>query len=224
MGEALTEQIESIETSESLAAPEGVITPPAEQGELAADKTEQAPTKPGWVTLLYEVLETVALAVIIWLVVNFATARFIVEGSSMEPNFHTGQMLIVSRLAYKFGPPQRGDVIVFQYPGNLTDDYIKRIIGVPGDTIAIEAGKVLVNGVQLTEPYISTDGGLGQFKGHWTVPADSYFVMGDNRSHSSDSRSWGMLPAADIIGKAWISYWPPPDWGIIKHYRFRNIQ
>lgn len=216
---ALSDPIELIESTDGITA-EGLAAPPAEQAETPA---EQHTARTGWLPLVYEVLETVALAVVIWLAVNFATARFIVEGSSMEPNFHTGQMLIVSRLVYMFGSPQRGDVIVFQFPGNLTDDYIKRIIGVPGDTVVIENGKVSVNGAPLNEPYIAKDSGLTPFKGRWVVPADSYFMMGDNRGHSSDSRSWGLLPKKDIIGKAWVSYWPPAFWGIIKHYRFKGI-
>jgi len=189
----------------------------------AEDEEAKAAAKAGRLALAYEVLETVILAVVIWLAVNFATARFIVEGSSMEPNFHTGQMLIVSRLTYMLDEPKRGDVIVFQFPGNLADDYIKRIIGTPGDEVVIEDGTVFVNGVQLTEPYISSDPGFNHQTGRWTVPEGNYFVMGDNRGHSSDSRSWGMLPREDIIGKAWLAYWPPSDWGIIKHYRIRNV-
>jgi len=173
-----------------------------------------------WRLLVYEVLETVVLATVIWLVVNFATARFVVDGSSMEPNFHTGQLLVVNRLAYQYGTLQRGDVIVFQFPGNTTDDYIKRIIGLPGETIAIEGGNIYVNGSLLEEPYLPP--GAPMYGGEWVVPIDSYFVLGDNRAHSSDSRSWGTLEKKYIIGKAWVSYWPPEHWGIIPHYNYDN--
>lgn len=173
-------------------------------------------------SLVYEILETVVLAAIIWLAVNFATARFIVEGSSMEPNFHTGQMLIVSRLSYKLSTPQRGDVIVFQYPDNPVDDYIKRVIGIPGDTVEIQDGHVIVNGQVIAEPYLSTDVTETQ-RGKWVVPSDSYFVMGDNRPHSSDSRSWGMLSREFIIGKAWVSYWPPKLWGLIPQVSYNAV-
>ena len=219
--------MKSIETTETLTVAEGLVaspTPPAEAESPAAESVAAPDVKASWKPIIREILETVVLAVAIWVVVNFTTARFIVEGSSMEPNFHTGQMLIVSRLAYQLGgAPQRGDVIVFQYPGNLTDDYIKRIIGLPGDAVEVQDGKVSVNGVQLTEPYISAEAGFEGRPGRWTVPADNFFVMGDNRAHSSDSRTWGLLPIKDIIGKAWVSYWPPQEWGIIKHYRVKNV-
>lgn len=183
---------------------------------------ETAATKFSIWSLVYEILETVVLAAIIWLAVNFATARFIVEGSSMEPNFHTGQMLIVSRLSYKLSTPQRGDVIVFQYPDNPVDDYIKRVIGVPGDTVEIRDSHVLINGQAIAEPYLTNDTTETQ-RGKWVVPSDSYFVMGDNRPHSSDSRSWGMLSREFIIGKAWISYWPPKLWGLIPQVSYNAV-
>lgn len=181
-------------------------------------------------TLVYEVVETILLAVIIWLAVNFATARYVVEGESMEPNLHTGQYLVVSRLAYlqigdafQLGEPQRGDIIVFDYPGNPSDDYVKRIIGLPGDTVTIdEDGHVYVNGTHLVEPYIPDIAELPYRKraGTWEVPENTYFVLGDNRNHSSDSRTWGVLDERFIVGKAWVSYWPPQDWGFMPHYEY----
>jgi signal peptidase I len=166
-----------------------------------------------------EIIETILLAAVIWLAVNFATARYVVDGQSMEPNLHTGQFLIVSRLVYKFGAPQRGDIIVFDFPGNPADDYVKRVIGLPGDTVTIQAGQIFINGNRLDEPYLPDERMLPT-QGRWVVPEESYFVLGDNRAHSSDSRSWGMLPQDAIIGKAWISYWPPQDWGAIPHYDY----
>jgi signal peptidase I len=166
-----------------------------------------------------EIIETILLAAVIWLAVNFATARYVVDGQSMEPNLHTGQFLIVSRLAYKFGVPQRGDIIVFDFPGNPADDYVKRVIGLPGDTVTIQAGQIFINGNRLEEPYLPDERMLPT-QGRWNVPDGSYFVLGDNRAHSSDSRRWGMLPEDAIIGKAWVSYWPPQDWGAIPHYDY----
>lgn len=197
-----------------LAAPYWDIAP-----RPAGDSLRRRPT--GWQLLLYETLETIVLAAVIWLVVNFATARFVVDGSSMEPNFHTGQLLIVNRLAYRFGSLQRGDVIVFQYPGNTADDYIKRVIGLPGENVAIKGGKVYVNGQVLDEPYLPPDATI-LYDQEWVIPPDSYFVLGDNRAHSSDSRSWGMLGKEFIIGKSWISYWPPKYWGVVPHYSYES--
>jgi signal peptidase I len=172
--------------------------------------------------VLREIIETILLAAIIWLAVNFATARYVVDGQSMEPNLHTGQFLIVSRLAYRFGDPQRGDIIVFDFPGNPSDDYVKRIIGLPGETVTIENGHIFVNGQRVEEPYLPPDNITLPSQGRWTVPDGEYFVLGDNRAHSSDSRSWGMLEVNKIIGKAWISYWPPQTWGLLPHYDYNS--
>lgn len=163
-----------------------------------------------------EVAETLLLAVVIWLGVNFATARFVVEGNSMEPNLHTGEFVIVSRLAYMLGEPQRGDVVVLHPPTNPDQEYIKRVVGLPGDTVEVQAGQVYVNGALLDEPYISVP---TPQSGRWTVGEDEYFVMGDNRTNSDDSRKWGQkqLVAELIVGKAWLIYWPPREWGVIPH-------
>lgn len=180
--------------------------------------------------VLHEVVETILLAAVIWLLVNFTTARYIVEGQSMEPNLETGQFLIISRLSYftlgdlvELGDPQRGDIIVFDFPGNPGDDYVKRVIGLPGEEVVVaEDGRVVVNGQPIGEPYLNdafTQPYRGRF-GTWTVPPDHYFVLGDNRNSSSDSRSWGMLDESYIVGKAWLSYWPPRDWGVIPHYDY----
>lgn len=191
---------------------------------LLEEQPEQTGSKIG--PILYEIIETLLLAVVIWLAVNFTTARYVVEGQSMEPNLHTGQFLIVSRLAYmniaglSLGEPQRGDIIVFDFPNNPSDDYVKRIIGLPGETVMIDQdGSVFVDGQRIVEPYLSTES-YGNRIGTWEVPKDSYFVVGDNRNHSSDSRSWGMLAQKYIVGKAWISYWPPQNWGVIPHYEY----
>ncbi len=180
---------------------------------------------------LREAAETILLAAIIWLLVNFTTARYVVEGQSMEPNLHTGQYLIVNRLAYmqiggfKFGSVHRGDIVVFDYPGNPSDDYVKRVIGLPGETVTIDQnGQVYIDGELLEEPYLGDEGGTPyrHRSGTWTVPEGSYFVLGDNRGSSSDSRSWGMLEQKYIVGKAWLSYWPPKYWGIIPHYSYNT--
>jgi signal peptidase I len=165
--------------------------------------------------LLREVVETLLLAGVIWAIVNFASARFVVDGSSMEPNLHSGQFLIIDRLTYRFGEPERGDIIVFEYPDLPEKDYIKRIIGLPGEEVSIHDNVVYVNGSPLDEAYIITP---TSYTGTWTVGPNQYFVLGDNRNNSSDSHDWGMLDRELIVGKAWLSYWPISEWGLVEHY------
>lgn len=168
-------------------------------------------------SLLRELVETVLLAVILFLVVNVTTGRFRVRGYSMEPTLYDGQYLIVSKVTYWIHPPERGDIIVFRPPNGASDDYVKRIIGLPGETVEIRGGTVWVDGVALVEPYIAAAGGDS---GPRTLGEGQYFVLGDNRNNSSDSRSWGVLPRGDIVGKVWLCYWPVDKWGIVAHYRF----
>jgi signal peptidase I len=134
----------------------------------------------------------------------------------MQPNFHTGQFLIVSRVNYLLGEPQRGDIVVFQYPLNPQEDYIKRVIGLPGETVEIRETLVYVNGALLDEPYINEPCTPTHCADRvWELTTDEYFVMGDNRNHSSDSRAFGAVPQRLIIGEALIRYWPPQDWGFV---------
>lgn len=169
--------------------------------------------------LLREILETVLLVAAIYALVNLATARFIVDGASMQPNFATGQFLIVSRVNYLFSEPEYGDIIVFHEPRREEDDYIKRVIGLPGDTIEIREAQVYVNGGLIDEPYINnTKTCFGDCA--WTLTGDEYFVMGDNRQHSSDSRAFGPVERRLIVGEALVRYWPPSKWGIVEKIRF----
>jgi signal peptidase I len=122
--------------------------------------------------------------------------------------------VLVSRLAYKIGQPERGDIIVFALPTDQSQDLIKRVIGLPGETIRIEDGKVTVNGNILEEPYISQS---PVYNGQWAVGEDQLFVLGDNRNNSKDSHQWGLLPRENVIGKALLIYWPPSEWKFINH-------
>ncbi len=206
------------------------VTQPPED---LSHEEEKTTSHGGLKSIVYEIVETVLLAVGIWLAVNLTTARYVVEGDSMKPNLHTGQFLIVNRLAYlqvgslvRLGSIQRGDIVVFDFPGNPADDYVKRIIGMPGETVRIdENGTVFINDVPLEEPYVAPEM-LVPYRnrtGTWIVSEDSYFVLGDNRNSSSDSRSWGMLEEKYIVGKAWVSYWPPQYWGVIPHYVYSTV-
>lgn len=171
----------------------------------------------GGPSLLREILETALLTLIVFLVLNTLTGRFQVRGSSMEPTLHNGQYLVVSKIAYWLQPPERGDIVVFQPPNGATDDYIKRIVGLPGEQIEVRDGEVRVDGAPITEPYVASQ---GAYSGSWKLGADEYFVLGDNRSNSSDSHTWGTVPAENVIGKAWLSYWPPEAWGPVDHQTF----
>lgn len=187
--------------------------------------------------LARELIETLILALLIFLAVRAALQNFRVEGSSMEPALHNRQLIIVNKaiytrinlepisrfipffdpgddpVRYLFRHPRRGDVVVFRFPGNPDRTYIKRIIGEPGDTVEVKGGTVYIDGAPLDEPYIVTKANYTY--GPEEVPAKHYFVLGDNRNNSRDSRSWGFLPEDNIIGQAWLSYWPLDSWGLI---------
>jgi signal peptidase I len=167
----------------------------------------------GFRKFLLDVLETVGLSLVLFLGINAVSARIRVESISMQPTLYAGDYVIVNKIAYKLGTPERGDVIVFRFPPDpAREPYIKRVIGLPGDHLHIEDGKVYINGELLIEPYLRVQTERG---GDWTVPEDSLFVMGDNRNNSSDSRAWGMVPEENIIGRALVIYWPPNQWGVL---------
>lgn len=165
-------------------------------------------TKKGFWQNLREWIQVIVIALIVALPVRFFIAEpFIVQGASMDPTFSTGQFLIVDRVTYRFEEPQRGDVIVFEYPNNPSVYYIKRIIGLPGETVSIKQGKVSIineqypKGFELNEPYInSAHFSISDFNSK-TLSATEYFVMGDNRAESSDSRIWGPLDKDFIVGR-----------------------
>ena len=160
--------------------------------------------------LVRELIETIALTLLIFLVIRFAAQSFRVDGPSMQPGLHTDEYVLVNKMAYLFHPPQRGDVIVFHYPVNPSQDFIKRIIGIPGDTIQTTSNAVIVNGQTLREPYISTP--FNYDSNTWKLGPGEFFVMGDNRDNSLDSRTWGPLARSYIVGKAVAVYWPLSDW------------
>ena len=153
--------------------------------------------------------------VIIW-GFTYSLQTFGIYMSSMEPNFHEGQRLLVNKAVYKFGDPKRGDVVIFHAPGNQDGDYIKRVIGLPGDTVEIEGRAVYVNGTRLVEPYIKDPPRYTLEEQE--IPDGEYFVLGDNRNNSNDSHRGWLLPRENIIGKAWISTWPPEAWSIVPEY------
>ncbi len=161
-----------------------------------------------------EMLETILIALVLILVIEGLSDRVKIEGFSMLPSLHQNDRVIVSKLAYRSNEIERGDIVVFDYPNNPEEEYIKRVIGIPGDVISISDGSVVLNGDVLEENYID-EFILGEME-ELVVPAGTVFVLGDNRNHSSDSRYWGSLPSEYIIGKAIFIYWPFADLSLIE--------
>lgn len=161
-----------------------------------------------------EIIETVGIAIVtVVLLRSFVVQPFLVSGSSMEPNFSDGNYLLVDELTYRFRPPLRGEVIVFKYPENPSSYFIKRVIGLPGEKIIVEDGHVTVsdikgNTVVLDEDYLPTQPLKREGRFEKSLAVGEYFVMGDNRDFSFDSRNWGSLPEEDIIGIARLRLWP----------------
>jgi len=165
-----------------------------------------------WKRFFLDILETVILAVVLFFGINAVSARVRVDGFSMRPTLEDGEYILVNKLAYKTGEAARGDIIVFIFPVNPQEDLIKRVIGLPGETISIHNGVVSVNGVPLTEPYIASP---PAYDGDWVIPEGQLFVLGDNRNDSRDSHQWQFLPLENVIGKAVLIYWPPQQWQAI---------
>jgi signal peptidase I len=197
----------------------------------ATETTTTTPVK----SVIRDVVETLVLTLVIFLIVQSVVKNFKVEGSSMEPTLHDGEFLLVDKAVYWslppslvqrvlpanatnvpdgrffiFHGPQRGDIIVFRFPHDTSRDFIKRVIGVPGDIVEVRDGRVIVNGQPQTETYIMAPPHYQMAPER--VPLGNYFVLGDNRNNSSDSHVWGLVPWYDVIGQAWVSYWPLGDW------------
>jgi len=192
------------------------MNPDIEQysAETAPPTAAPRPVKPGLKGLLKDVLETLLVSLLLFVAINQISARIRVDGFSMEPSMHSGEFVIVNKLAYKIGSPQTGDIIVFRPPRDPTEEYIKRVIGLPGDQVVIADERVQVNGKGLDEPYILQP---PRYSSSWNVPEGHLFVLGDNRNNSSDSHNWGPVPIEDVIGKALFVYWPPENWGLVAH-------
>ena len=166
--------------------------------------------------LIRELIETIAFTLLIFLVIRFAAQSFRVDGESMEPGFHTDEYVLVDKVTYLFHAPERGDIIVFHYPLDTSRDFIKRVIGVPGDVVSTTSNDVIVDGQTLHEPYISVPFNFASDK--WKLGPNQFFVMGDNRNNSLDSRSWGLLDKSYIVGKVVAVYWPVTNWEFINTF------
>jgi len=157
----------------------------------------------------WEILKIVIVALLIVVPIRyFLFQPFIVKGQSMEPNFENGDYLIIDEISFRFGEPQRGEVIVFRYPYNPSQRYIKRIIGLPGELIEIKDGKILINNQVLDETEYLSAGLSTPGNSRLLLAENEYFVLGDNRTSSSDSRQWGPLKRTNIIGRVYLRAWP----------------
>jgi signal peptidase I len=166
--------------------------------------------------LLREALETILPAILIALLINvFIGQATRVEGQSMEPNLHSNQRLVVEKLSYRFHGPQRFDVVVLKLPNQGEELLIKRVVGLPGDTIEIRDGQVYIDGTPLAEPFLDVQTRPGR-NSRVVVPPLHVYVLGDNRDHSNDSRSFGPVPIENIVGRAWLSYWPVENIGFVQ--------
>ena len=180
---------------------------------------EPAPTTPSagrrFVRLVREVLETVLPALLIALLINvFVGQATRVEGQSMEPSLHSDQRLVVEKISYRFHGPQRFDVVVLRLVGQGDELLIKRVIGLPGETVEFRDGSVYINGNRLDEPFLQDNTRPGR-QSTVVVPPLHVYVMGDNRDYSNDSRSFGPVSIENIVGRAWVSYWLPELVGVV---------
>ncbi|NJR12685.1 signal peptidase I [bacterium] len=187
--------------------------------------------------MLREGLETLVFIAVVYVLVEMAAPRFLVDGPSMQPTFWNDQRLIISRVHYMVSDPERGDIVVFNKPGSRIGDspLIKRAIGLPGDTIEFRQTtpdasldgetmsriELYINGSQVDESYINEPCRPASCPSKtWVLGPNEYFVMGDNRNHSSDSRLFNQIHKRDIIGEALVRYWPPQDWALLKQIRY----
>jgi signal peptidase I len=166
--------------------------------------------------LIRELIETIAFTLLVFLLIRFAAQSFRVDGESMEPGLRTDEFVIVDKVTYLFHAPERGDIIVFRYPLDTSRDFIKRVIGVPGDTVHTTSTAVIVDGQTLHEPYIRVP--FNFESDTWKLGPHEFFVMGDNRDNSLDSRSWGLLDKSYIVGKVVAVYWPVNNWEFINTF------
>ena len=201
--------------------------------ELNNMEVENNPAK-DFMYFIFDLLKTgVIVFVIAFCLRYFAIQPFVVDGESMMPNYVNNEYILAEKVSYLTGEPKRGDVTVFRYPGNPNISYIKRIVGLPGETIAIAENTVkIINsenpiGFTLNESYLPAgditliSDGNGTMKK--TMGNGEYFVMGDNRQHSSDSREWGALPRTNIIGRSWLTVLPFDKFGIHKHFNYSYL-
>ena len=181
--------------------------------------------KKGAIAIL-EALQPIVMAFAIFMMVYlFLFQPHKVDGSSMYPNFHDQEFILTDKVTYRRTLPQRGDVIIFHAPPPFDSDFIKRVIGLPNETVMVKDNSVFINGQKLPEPYlpssyVTTEKSFLREGVPYTIPTGYYMVMGDNREYSSDSREWGPISRSAIVGKAWVRYWPLDRIGVIQHQSY----
>lgn len=185
-----------------------------EQEPQVEEQPKPAEENTDWKRFAIDLLETLVMAVVLFVGINAVSARVRVDGTSMLPTLKDGEFMLVNKLSYKFGDFHRGDIIVFDFPLNPDEELVKRVIGLPGDRVTVQGNQVYVNGQALNEPYIAQ---APNYAGEWTVDPGYLFVLGDNRNNSNDSKDWGYLPQKNVVGKAVLIYWPPPMWNLLDH-------
>jgi len=187
--------------------------------------------------IVRELVEAIGLALVVFLVIQGSVRNFRVDGSSMLPTLEGGEYLLVNKLVYSqidtrrlsriipfwnvdessghftVHPPRRGEVIVFRFPRDVSKDFVKRVVGLPGEEIELRDGYVYIDGVRLAEPYLTGKEDIKTLpsrpdKTRWTMGEKEYFVLGDNRRSSNDSRTWDEVPEENVQGKVWVVYWP----------------
>lgn len=178
------------------------------------EKIDDVQEKVNWGRFALDIIETLVLAVVLFIGINAVSARVRVDGISMRPTLENGEFVLINKMSYRFSEVERGDIIVFHFPLDPEEELIKRVIGLPGDQVVVKNNQVYVNGQMLNEPYIAQP---PIYSGEWTVLEGQFFVLGDNRNNSNDSKDWGLLPAENVVGKAILIYWPPPLWDVIEH-------
>jgi signal peptidase I len=186
-----------------------------ENEENAKQEVSPQPRRTGFKTALFDILETLLLTIVIYALLSTFIGRFKVLSVSMEPTLYEGRYLLISKQTHKIWPLKRGDILVFRFPRNPKKNYIKRLIGLPEEEVELRNGELYINDELTPEPWLSSQ--MRAYSGQWQLNDDEYFVMGDNRSNSSDSRAWGAITSRHIIAKALLCSWPVECSGPIEY-------
>ena len=195
---------------------------PEDDPDIEVTYLEEPSTSAGlWAEVKSITRDIIFAAVMAVLIVVFVVQPVKVEGTSMQPRLENDERIFVNKFEYTFSSIKRGDIIVFWFPDDPEKSYVKRVIGLPGETVELRNGRVFIDGNELQEPYLDTEHNQSMHDNSVTKVKEHYFfVMGDNRDNSSDSRIWGLVPEKYIYGKAFFRYWKPEDIGFLRHGQY----